>query len=118
MVDYPSLLNSSDEGIVETDFVQGQDIWIPPHLQGASTAGHRYKLFVYVTKGALQGKPSIKVSVRKEEQVLVDFFSTPQPVTSDGLEEQVILYRIKRELQIDGALRKMKSKENEKEPLS
>lgn len=108
MLPYPALLNSPDEGIYETDYVKGDQVWVAPHKQKKSNVGHRYKIYVFVAKGKLQDQDAIKVSVKKSEEKVIDIISNPKPIESDGLEELEILYRIKRELIIDRSLKAVK----------
>ena len=64
-------------------------------------------------KGALEARQATKVTIVKETQLQVDFFSDPRSLPSDGLEEKSILYRIGREIQVERALAKAQKKQNQ-----
>lgn len=116
MIDYPQFLNSPDEGLLETETIMGDTVWVAPHKTKKSLSGVRYRIYVHVTKGNLHGQVATKVAVRKEEELHTDFFAEPRAMQSDGLEELAILYRIERELKIDEELQKQAKPKNEKAP--
>jgi hypothetical protein len=104
---YPMRVNNMDLGLLETDVIRGfNSTWTPPHLSKNPSGGLAYKIVVKVVKGSLQEKAAQQVSVFKDISLQKDFFSDSQRQASDGLEEQSILYRITREIQIDRAIQK------------
>jgi hypothetical protein len=111
---YPLRVSNMDQGVIETDALRGDRIWQPPFAKGASIAGQSYKLSLRVVRGAQETRPATKVTILKNIQVQVDFFSDPKPLASDGMEEKSILYRIRREIQIERALARAQKKYNEK----
>ncbi len=56
----------------------------------------RYRFRIQVAKGFFNGKPSVKVSVQKEQQIQKDVLEGWRPVESDTIEENTLLYRIGR----------------------
>jgi hypothetical protein len=52
------------------------------------------------------------VTIRKEIVLNRDFFAQPESKPSDGMEEDIILYRVARELSIDKALKRFQEKQN------
>lgn len=56
----------------------------------------QYRFRVSVAKGFFNGKPSIKVSVQKEQLVQRDVLEGWRPIETDGVEENTLLYRIGR----------------------
>ncbi len=108
---YPIRINNLDLGIIETDTVKGYKAWLPPTNQKTS-GGLSYRLSIRVVKGGVEGRPAIRVSISKDLEFQKDFFAESQKLPSDGLEEQSILYRMGRELQIDQALKKAQDKKN------
>ena len=109
---YPLRINNMDTGVFETELIKGSQVWRPPEAAEVSGGGYAYKIILRVIKGNSNGKPSFKVTVQKEVQIHRDFFSEPEKIPSDGLEEKVILYRVDRELQIDRAIRRFNKKMN------
>ena len=103
---YPMRINNMDKGILETEILKGGQAWNPPHNPGQIRGGKRYHLKLRVVKGKVQGRSAIKVVIKKDIEHQSDFFADTKKLPSDGLEERVLLYRIKRELEIDRALQR------------
>lgn len=112
LASYPIRVNNMDLGILDSEEIKGFRAWTPPH-QKKKTGGFTYNLNVRVVKGSIEGKDATKVSIVKNIEVQKDFFSNSKKLPSDGLEEQTILYRIGREIQIDKGIQKLlKRKQN------
>lgn len=109
---YPLRINNMDTGIFETEMIKGSQVWRPPGAAEVNGGGYAYRIIVRVIKGNTNGKQAYKVTVQKEMQIQRDFFSEPEKIPSDGLEEKVILYRVDREMQIDRAIRRLNQKLN------
>lgn len=103
---YPIAQENQDTGIIETEYIKGIDGWIPPNEQRPPSSGIRYKLTMIFAKGKTEGRESTRVTIEKRMEILRDFFSEPEPVETDGLEEKIIFYRIERELIVNEALKK------------
>ncbi len=103
---YPIQVNNLDQGILETDVIKGAQVWAPPYEKSPRPANYHYVLNVRVVKGRSKGKESAQVMVVKHISLQRDFFSLDEEIPSDGLEEESLLYRIDRELQIERSLRK------------
>ena len=101
MSDYQIKLNDVDKGIIETDFVSGKSMWIPPQST-KSYIGYSTKILIRL----LKGKKSHKLILKKIIKYKPDFFAEEKFVDSDVIEEQVLLYRIGRELSIQKKLAK------------
>lgn len=114
MIRYPQKVDNTEAGIFETDYIKGEARFRAPHETGVFSPGYRYRILVRIVRGRSEDKPAIKVQVTKRPEVLRDFFSEPVAQKSDGLEEQVILYRIGRELQLARAIGKANDKANKK----
>lgn len=108
---YPIRVNNYDLGVIETEEIDGYKAWTPPHREPRPD-GRSYKLNIKVVKGKINGREANKVSVLKEAFKQRDFFSEAENLTSDGLEEKSILYRIERELTIDRALQRSLKRQN------
>lgn len=107
---YPLRVSNMDQGILETDILRGDKAWVSPFQKEGVGSGETYKLTIRVIKGNAH---NTKVTINKDSQVQVDFFSDPKPLPSDGMEEKSILYRITRELQIERALARAQKKQNQ-----
>lgn len=100
---YPLRLSNMDEGLLETDDVKGVRAWEAP-FKYRKPAGQTYRLSIRVVRGTAGRNAATKVIILKDARVQQDFFSNIKQVPSDGLEEKALLYRIKREIQIERAL--------------
>jgi len=105
-VKYPIAVNNSENGILETEWIKSMDGFVSPIATKEPSSGHHYKILLTVVKGKVEAHHSIRVTVRKTIERQLDFFSDAETLTSDGLEEKVLLYRIEREIIIDEALKK------------
>jgi hypothetical protein len=112
MIKYPQRIDNTEAGIFETDYVKGDARFKPPHKDIKLDNGYRYRILLRLVKGKTEGKPSVKVQVVKRVELVRDFFSEPEQVPSDGFEEEVILYRIFRELTLARAIVKSAEKAN------
>tara|TARA_B100001248_G_scaffold262733_1_gene261890 strand:+ start:10681 stop:11202 length:522 start_codon:yes stop_codon:yes gene_type:complete len=103
---YPIAVNNMDAGVLETDYIKMHEGWLPPDHPPVPPGGRKYKVNVQVARGTTPNasKPVVRVRVKKIVQLQRDFFSQPEDLKSDGLEEMNILYRIDREVQIDRGL--------------
>ncbi len=97
---------NTDTGIIETEYIKGVDGWLAPDQKKAPSAGLRYKLTLTLSKGKTDGRESTRVTIEKRIEVLKDFFSEPQILETDGLEEAALFYRMERELIVSEALKK------------
>lgn len=104
MIRYPQRIDNTEAGFFETDYVKGEARFRSPHRKNDFSPGYRYRLVIRLVRGREDGKPAIKVSVAKLIEIARDFFSNPDALSSDGLEEDVILYRIGREIEVSRAL--------------
>lgn len=108
---YPIRINDIDRGILETDLIKGDKLYSPPHLPPQNFAGKQYQLLFRVLKGRIEKRPAIKVVILKKAERKRDFFSENEPLQSDGIEENVLLYRIGREIEIERAISKKQASE-------
>lgn len=115
MIRYPQKVDNTEAGIFETDYIKGEARFKSPAKPVTYSPGYRYRILVRLVRGRTDDRPAIKVQISKKPEIVRDFFSDANQVTSDGLEEQVILYRIGRELQIARAVAKASEKSNKKQ---
>lgn len=106
VIKYPIFQENQDTGIIETEFIKSMDGWLPPDQQPAPSSGVRYKLIITFARGKTDGRESTRVSIDKKMEILRDFFSEPETIETDGLEEKILFYRIERELIIDETLKR------------
>ncbi|WP_374000321.1 hypothetical protein [Bdellovibrio bacteriovorus] len=103
---YPIAQENQDTGVIETEYIKGIDGWQPPGQTERPSGGIRYKLTLIFARGKTEGRESTRVTIEKRMEILKDFFSEPETMETDGLEEKIIFYRIERELIINEALKK------------
>lgn len=99
---------NQETGHIETDYIKPADGgWIRPDGGSNVSAGIRYRIAISLVRVRTEnGKTGVKVTVEKKLERIRDFFSDPEALESDRLEEKSILYRLERELLIDEALKK------------
>ena len=106
LIKYPIRVNDMDAGVIETDLIKGDSVWLAPHESKRVSAGRQYKISISVIKGNIgEGKQAFKVTIAKKSELQTNFFSDSQPVLSDGLEESALMYRISREIHINNLLK-------------
>lgn len=110
---YPIKMNNMDLGIIETDFVKGDQIWSPPHKREKNYTGLKYTITARIIAGKSKKRKGTKVSIFKKVEKQRDFFAKVEKLPSDGLEEMSLLYRIGRELKIERALQNLQRRANQ-----
>lgn len=100
---------NQETGHIETDYVKAADGgWLRPDANKQPSSGVRYKILMsFVRVKTDSGKAGVKVTIDKRIERVRDFFSDPEQLDSDGLEEKTIFYRMEREILIDEALKKL-----------
>lgn len=106
VIKYPIASENQDSGIIETEYVKMLDGFLHPETNKPTTPGTRYKYVIKLIKGKLNGRNSVRVVLEKQIELLKNFFSEPERIPSDGLEEKIFFYRIERELLVAEALEK------------
>ncbi len=112
VIRYTIANENQETGYLETEYIKGVDGWLPPETDRKPSAGLRYKLIVSFAKGRTENRDSTRVTIEKRIEVLRDFFSEPEIISSDGLEEKVLFYRFERELLIAEALKKVSNEDS------
>ncbi len=107
---YPIAINNMDTGILETEWIKAIDGFQPPDSEKPVSSGIRYKISLNLVKGKLDGQESVRVTIVKTVEKQRDFFSDPESIESDQLEEKIVLYRIEREILIEEGLKKAMTK--------
>jgi hypothetical protein len=106
LVSYPLQTNNVDQGVLETDELKLGQVWSAPFPRDRKQLIGRYRLKLKLTKGKAGGRTSMRVAVLKQIRHEKDFFSGEDLRPSDGFEEEAILYRIRRELEIESRVKK------------
>ncbi|HCM40564.1 MAG: hypothetical protein A2070_11865 [Bdellovibrionales bacterium GWC1_52_8] len=75
----------------------------------------QYRFRVTVAKGFYNGKPSIKVSVQKDQLVQRDVLEGWKPVETDSYDENTLLYRIGRIILIKTKLAQIEEERSKRE---
>lgn len=105
-IKYTIASENQDFGVIETDYVKAVDGWLPPDKSKPEYKSARYKLNLTFAKGKTEGHESTRVTIDKKIEIFRDFISEKQILSSDGLEELTLFYRIEREIRIALALKK------------
>ncbi len=114
LLNYPMNINNMDTGQLQTLFITGKHRFQAPHLEKeVLPSGYRYQLNINIVKG----EKSSDVTIAKKVLLQKDFFSEPEELESDGFEEKMLLYRIRREIIIEKLQqRELKKQSEQKEP--
>jgi hypothetical protein len=112
IISYPLKINNMELGQVQTTAIRGNAQFKPPHEVKVKSSGYRYNLSINVIK--IDPKTT-RVAILKDVAIFRDFVSKPETRTSDGHEENMILYRVGREVLIEKILlRDAKKRESKK----
>jgi hypothetical protein len=103
---YPISLNNMDNGVIETEWIKAIDGFLSPISTQDPSSGVRYKITMNLVKGKLDGNESVRVTIYKKIEKQRDFFSEPETLPSDGLEEMTLFYRMEREVLVDEGIKK------------
>ncbi|MFK8137560.1 MAG: hypothetical protein AB8E15_04280 [Bdellovibrionales bacterium] len=104
---YQAKMSDAQGGVISTEIMKSDSGWISPVQQQMPPSGRRYWFEIRVLRVQdSKRNDAVKVSVKKFVQITRDFFSTPENLDSDGLEEQEVLYRVGREILLEKGLRK------------
>lgn len=96
---YPKTTINEESGIIETEELRGSQVWKPAHIMKRTGGIIFYKLKAVLTNDP--NDPSyIYARIKKNIKRKKDFFSKKEVVPSDLLEEQTLLYRLGREIQV------------------
>jgi outer membrane lipopolysaccharide assembly protein LptE/RlpB len=109
LLNYPMNINNMDTGQLQTLYITGKHRYRAPHSdKNPLPSGYQYRLNVNI----IRGEEISRVVINKEVRLQKDFFSDPKELATDGYEEKMLLYRIKRELLIEKLLkRRMEEKQ-------
>lgn len=103
---YPLSISNMDAGKIVTSPIEGNLIWQPVHSQ-SETQGLQVKITLQLTRGKINGREAIKISVNKNLYQKTNFFNDKKELKTNGYEEESLIYRVKRELIIESVIDKM-----------
>ena len=106
---YPKATINEENGFIETEELRGSQVWQPAHSRKRTSGIIYYKLKAILT----EDPPYIHARIKKTIKRKRDFISKPETVASDFLEEQVLLYRLGREIQIKRLVQKIYKEQEE-----
>ena len=67
----------------------------------------RVRMTIWLSKGFYNGQPAVKVSIFREQRVMIDILEGEKNVETDGIEENTFLYRVGRIIGIQMKLAKL-----------
>lgn len=107
LLNYPMNINNMDTGQLQTLFITGKHRYKAPHqVDKILPSGYQYRLNINIVRG----EQVSRVIITKEARLQKDFFSDPEELASDGYEEKMLLYRIKREILLEKLMQKQMNK--------
>lgn len=94
----PLEVSNRDGGYIQTKWVKNSSSKSLTDYYGETDvfAEAQYRFKVTLVKGLHQGRPTVKVSVQKDQVVQRDILEAPRAVETDTIEENTLLYRIGR----------------------
>ncbi len=102
--DYPIETENNEKGYLKTESIKNETVWKLPFDRDKHFNEFKYTIHIKLIKGKMDSLPVVRVLVLKKIFTQKGFMSDPEQVPSDGLEEQTILYRIFREINIEQAI--------------
>ena len=100
---YPLKTIDEKKGYIETEVLNANRFWKPPHAGNKDFSGYSSVITVRLN----YKKPISRVFIDKRVYKQKGFISNKKEVTSDLLEETVLLYQISRELNIRSRLSRL-----------
>ena len=109
-------LQNIETGVVKTRWIDNtrETNFVDSFSKADAVKAARFRLIVNVNKGFRGGKEETRVTIFRRQLIEQDFLQGWKEVPSDGIHEQVLLYRISRIIDIDNELKRLeKLKEQE-----
>lgn len=75
----------------------------------------QYRFRIQIAKGAFEGRPSVRVSVQKEQQIQRDALEGWIHQPSDGIQENSMIYRIGKVMEFKARLREIENQKLKKD---
>jgi len=105
MTKYPLEKNDKTSGEIKTSSIESGEIF--QTYKANPKPNEFYTLEISLEKRTLKGQKVTLVTVEKKPVIKGDFMKQDRIVESNGIEENVLLYRIKREVSIDRVVGKL-----------
>ena len=99
---YKLQISNEETGLIKTELIVGPAVWTPAHDKNKNTSGINY----HITAQLIYERPYATVTIRKNMKRKKGFLSSSQTIPSDFLEEQILFYRLERELYIKRLIKK------------
>ena len=95
---YDKTVQNRQGGVLQTNWIDNttEKNFIDSFGGDATYIKARYRMNLSLAPGNYNGKPSVKVSILKEQMIQRDLLEGWKPVSSDSIEENAFLYRIGR----------------------
>ena len=97
---YPLEINNFEEGLIKTKVLTESEVWSP--IYRSPNSDHLYTMSISV----YDSNYGTKVSINKKLKRKADFNRSEEELETKGVEEDLILYRVKRELLVDRLIKK------------
>ena len=99
---YKLALSDEERGLIKTKPITGTNVWTPAHNEDKDTSGISYQLSAKL----LYDKPHATVTITKKITQKKGFLFESKKIPSNLMEEQLLLYRLGRELRIKNLIKK------------
>ena len=84
---YPMKTNNQESGLLETQFVDAQQLWTAPHTGEKYPRAHKYKIRINAVRGQVQGRKAVSLRISKLKYRSRDLFGESDRLPSDGFVE-------------------------------
>jgi hypothetical protein len=110
-------VTNREGGVIQTRWVDNTSDKNFTESFGASDAylKAQFRFRITVAKGFYNGRPSIKVTVQKDQLVQRDVLDGWKPVESDSIDENTLLYRVGRLIFMKSKIARLEQEKTEKE---
>jgi hypothetical protein len=75
----------------------------------------QYRFRIQIAKGAFEGRPSVRISVQKEQQIQRDALEGWIHQSSDGIQENSMIYRIGKVIEIKNRMQEIENQKLKKD---
>ena len=106
---YDLEIKDQDSGTIKTKWIDNtlEVNFADSFGSNDSVRSAKFKIIISVTKGFRSGREVSKVTIYKRQMIEQDFLQGWKTIPTDAIQENVILYRIGRNLTIDQKLKKI-----------
>lgn len=110
-------VTNRDAGIIQTRWMDNTSdrVFVDEYGSAKANLKAQFRFKVLVSQGFFDGKRSVRVTVRKEQLVQTDVLDGWRPVESDSIDENTLLYRIGRLIQMRAKLEEIETKRRDRE---